>query len=71
MTDTTLLSGAAPDVVVVVGGIAGLAAALAVAPQARVMVVSKGPTDDGCTAPAQGGIAAAVGAGRLAADPLR
>ena len=61
MTETTLLSGAAPDVVVVGGGVAGLAAALAMAPQVRVMVVSKGPTDDGCTATAQGGIAAAVG----------
>ena len=49
--------------VVVGGGVAGLAAALAAAPRARVMVVSKGPTDDGCTAAAQGGIAAAVGPG--------
>jgi L-aspartate oxidase len=61
VTETTLLSGAAPDVVVVGGGVAGLAAALAAAPHVRVMVVSKGPTDDGCTAAAQGGIAAAVG----------
>ena len=59
MTETPLLSGAAPDVVVVGGGVAGLAAALAMAPQVRVMVVSKGPMDDGCTAAAQGGIAAA------------
>jgi L-aspartate oxidase len=47
--------------VVVGGGIAGLAAALAAAPRARVLVVTKGSTDDGCTAAAQGGIAAAVG----------
>ena len=40
-----------------------LVVASAAAPHARVMVVSKGPTDDGCTAQAQGGIAAAVGPG--------
>jgi len=51
----------APEVVVVGGGIAGLAAALAAAPHARVVLVSKGAIDDGCTAQAQGGIAAAVG----------
>ena len=43
------------------GGVAGLAAALAAAPRARVLVVTKGAVDDGCTAVAQGGIAAAVG----------
>jgi L-aspartate oxidase len=43
------------------GGIAGLAAALTAAPLAHVLVVSKGGADDGCTAAAQGGIAAAVG----------
>jgi L-aspartate oxidase len=47
--------------VVVGGGVAGLAAVLTAAPRARVVVVSKGSTDDGCTAAAQGGIAAAVG----------
>ncbi|MGD1052758.1 MAG: L-aspartate oxidase [Candidatus Dormibacteria bacterium] len=46
---------------VVGGGVAGLVAALTAAPRARVLVVSKGATDDGCTAAAQGGIAAAVG----------
>ena len=46
---------------VVGGGVAGLAAVLTAAPRARVLVVSKGSTDDGCTAAAQGGIAAAVG----------
>jgi L-aspartate oxidase len=55
------LRGAAPEVVVVGGGVAGLAAALAAAPHARVLVVTKGAVDDGCTAVAQGGIAAAVG----------
>jgi L-aspartate oxidase len=54
-------TGAAPEVVVVGGGVAGLAAALAAAPRARVLVVTKGAVDDGCTAVAQGGIAAAVG----------
>jgi L-aspartate oxidase len=58
---TARLRGAAPDIVVVGGGVAGLAAALTAAPRARVLVVSKGSTDDGCTAAAQGGIAAAVG----------
>jgi L-aspartate oxidase len=55
------LRGAAPEVVVIGGGIAGLSAALEAAPRARVLVVTKGPVDDGCTAVAQGGIAAAVG----------
>ena len=55
------LTGAAPEVVVVGSGIAGLAAALTAAAQARVLLVSKGALDDGCTAAAQGGIAAAVG----------
>ncbi|MGA8014579.1 MAG: L-aspartate oxidase [Candidatus Dormiibacterota bacterium] len=49
--------------VVVGSGIAGLAAALAAAPRSRVLVVSKGPLDSGCTPLAQGGIAAAVGPG--------
>ena len=43
------------------GGIAGLTAALSAARSARVLVVSRGRLDDGCTALAQGGIAAAVG----------
>lgn len=43
------------------GGIAGLAATLAAVPRARVLVVSKGPLEAGCTPLAQGGIAAAVG----------
>ena len=46
---------------VVGGGVAGLTAVLTAAPRARVLVVSKGGTGDGCTATAQGGIAAAVG----------
>jgi L-aspartate oxidase len=47
--------------VVVGGGIAGLMAALAAARRARVLVLSKGSLDSGCTPRAQGGIAAAVG----------
>ena len=43
------------------GGVAGLSAAIAAARWARVLVISKGPLDAGCTAFAQGGIAAAVG----------
>ena len=43
------------------GGIAGLTAALTAVRGARVLAVSRGRLDDGCTALAQGGIAAAVG----------
>jgi L-aspartate oxidase len=50
-------------VVVVGSGIAGLAAALTAAPRTRVLVIAKGLFDAGCTWFAQGGIAAAVGAG--------
>jgi len=45
---------------VIGSGIAGLVAALAAAPRARVTVVTKGALDDGCSRWAQGGIAAAV-----------
>jgi L-aspartate oxidase len=61
-----VIHGAAPtdyDVVVVGSGIAGLSAALTAAPSARVVVVTKGALDDGCSRFAQGGIAAAVGDG--------
>src|ERR1700726_910803 len=61
-----VINGAAPtdyDVVVVGSGIAGLSAALTAAPRARVVVVTKGALDDGCSRFAQGGIAAAVGDG--------
>ncbi|HYD98817.1 MAG TPA: L-aspartate oxidase [Alphaproteobacteria bacterium] len=51
------------DAVVVGGGIAGLAAALALAPR-RVLLLAKAPLGTGCaTAWAQGGIAAAIGPG--------
>ncbi|TMD99957.1 MAG: L-aspartate oxidase [Chloroflexi bacterium] len=56
-TDT---SDDAADLVVIGSGIAGLVAALAAAPRARVTVVTKGALDDGCSRWAQGGIAAAV-----------
>jgi len=49
------------DVVVVGSGIAGLTAALTVAPRARVAVVTKAAIADGATWWAQGGIAAAIG----------
>jgi L-aspartate oxidase len=54
---------ASPDVVVVGSGIAGLVAALAAAPAARVLVLAKGSAASGCTGLAQGGVAAAVGPG--------
>ena len=49
------------DAVVVGTGIAGLTAALELAPR-RVVVLSKGQVADGSTPYAQGGIAAAMGA---------
>jgi L-aspartate oxidase len=48
------------DVVIVGSGIAGLTAALALAPR-KVIVLTKGEAGDGSTQLAQGGIAAAVG----------
>jgi L-aspartate oxidase len=61
------------DVVVVGGGVAGLAAALAM-PSQRSLIVSKGALDAGSTPLAQGGIAAALGSDdspeRHAADTI-
>ncbi|SDX43045.1 L-aspartate oxidase [Marininema mesophilum] len=51
------------DYLVVGSGIAGLTAALTLAEKGRVTVLSKTRTDDGNSARAQGGIAAAVGKG--------
>lgn len=48
------------DVVVVGSGAAGLAAALAVRPVRRVLIVTKGTLDAGSTAWAQGGLAAVL-----------
>lgn len=55
------------DAVVVGSGIAGLTAALSLAPQ-RVMVLTKGGLGDGSTRLAQGGIAAAVDVADSPAD---
>jgi L-aspartate oxidase len=49
------------DFVIVGGGIAGLRAALALAPAGRVVVLTKADPDESNTGYAQGGIAAAVG----------
>ena len=49
------------DLIVVGGGIAGLTAALTAASEARVVVVSKGPTLSSSSWLAQGGVAAAIG----------
>ncbi|MHC4821473.1 MAG: L-aspartate oxidase [Planctomycetota bacterium] len=51
-------------------GIAGIAAALAASEHGRVLVVSKGPLDEGNTRWAQGGIAAAVGSSDAPAEHL-
>ena len=50
-------------VVVVGGGVAGLSAALAAAEATRVLVVAKAPVETSNSWQAQGGVAAAVGAG--------
>ncbi|MFY9586112.1 MAG: FAD-dependent oxidoreductase, partial [Actinomycetota bacterium] len=49
------------DIVIVGGGIAGLACALSVPGKARIAVVDKGEAGAGSSPLAQGGIAAAVG----------
>ena len=63
------------DLIVVGSGIAGLSTALLAAPHMRVLVLTKAGLSDSNTRHAQGGLAAAVGAGddpRLhAADTLR
>jgi L-aspartate oxidase len=51
------------DIVIVGGGIAGLACALSAPPGSRVVVVDKGEAGAGSSPLAQGGIAAAVGPG--------
>jgi L-aspartate oxidase len=60
--DTRELPRYAADVLVVGGGIAGLAAAIAAAPAARVLVAMKEAAGASNTARAQGGIAAALAA---------
>ena len=49
------------DVLVIGSGLAGLTAALQAVHRVNVTLVSKGRLEDGCTARAQGGIAAALG----------
>ena len=57
------------DVLVVGAGVAGLTTALGLAPTRQVLVLDQAPGGaDGCTAWAQGGIAAAVGADDDPAD---
>lgn len=51
----------APDFLIVGGGIAGLRAAIALAPAGRVAVLTKADPNESNTGYAQGGIAAAVG----------
>jgi L-aspartate oxidase len=51
------------DYIIVGGGIAGLRAAIALAPAGRVVILTKADAREGNTGYAQGGIAAAVGPG--------
>src|SRR5438067_10839232 len=55
-------AGASFDFVIVGGGVAGLRAAIALAPAGRVLVLTKADPAESNTGYAQGGIAAAVGA---------
>ncbi|WP_313389354.1 FAD-dependent oxidoreductase, partial [Achromobacter aegrifaciens] len=50
------------DVIIIGSGLAGLAAALELAPRRRVALVSKGELRDSASNRAQGGIAAPLGA---------
>lgn len=59
------------DMLIVGSGIAGLTAALEIAGDADVLLVSKGALAEGATLHAQGGIAAAVGPGDTAEDHAR
>jgi L-aspartate oxidase len=55
------MSEASYDLVIVGGGVAGLCAALAAPPGARIAVIDKGEAGAGSSPLAQGGLAAAVG----------
>ncbi|OCZ63874.1 hypothetical protein A9G00_24875 [Achromobacter xylosoxidans] len=59
------------DVIIIGSGLAGMAAALELAPHRRVALVSKGALLAGASAHAQGGIAAPLGPGDSVADHLR
>ena len=59
------------DVLIIGSGAAGLAAALQLADQARVIVLSKDRIDGGSTNRAQGGIAAVTGPGDSPEDHIR
>jgi L-aspartate oxidase len=66
--DTRDLPRRETDVLIVGGGVAGLSAALAAAEHCRVLVLTKDEPEICNTAWAQGGVAAAVGAGDHASD---
>ncbi|CAB3838623.1 L-aspartate oxidase [Achromobacter pulmonis] len=59
------------DVIIIGSGLAGLAAALELAPHRRVALVSKGALRSGASQHAQGGIAAPLGPGDSVAAHLR
>lgn len=59
------------DCIIAGSGVAGLTAALALAPHGRVLLLTKGALEDSATRLAQGGIAAALGEGDSAAAHLR
>jgi L-aspartate oxidase len=69
--DTRDLPRRETDVLVIGGGVAGLSAALAAAGSCRVLVLTKDEPEVCNTAWAQGGVAAAVGAGDDSADHAR
>src|SRR5215831_17246416 len=57
-----MVSGSSTDAIIVGSGIAGLRAALELATDRRVLMLTKSAPDEGSTGYAQGGIAAAVAA---------
>ncbi len=59
------------DVIIIGSGLAGMAAALELAPRRRVALVAKGPLMDGASPRAQGGIAAPLALEDSVADHVR